>query len=97
MHMRGPPPNGMYAPCPLVTFDMPSENLSGLNSCTSSPHISLSWCKINEFSWTKVPAGKVKLPSLVSSCISRLSCTIGEYSLRTSLKIMFICKMRLIN
>ncbi|KAF7822559.1 cytochrome P450 CYP72A219-like [Senna tora] len=43
MHILGPHPNGKNETWPLVAFDTPSENLSGLNSFTSSPHNSRSW------------------------------------------------------
>ncbi|KAJ0593279.1 hypothetical protein HanRHA438_Chr03g0126081 [Helianthus annuus] len=45
MQILGPPPNGIKAhdPLPWVAFAIPSENLSGLNSVASSPHISGSW------------------------------------------------------
>ncbi|MFS8000925.1 hypothetical protein Hanom_Chr13g01184301 [Helianthus anomalus] len=92
MHIRGPPPNGIYKPSPgFVAFETPSENLSGLNSLASSPQISLSWWKNNVFSWMIVPAGNVTLPSLASSYMSRLSTGATGYSLRTSFNIMFIC------
>ncbi|KAI3754896.1 hypothetical protein L1987_54688 [Smallanthus sonchifolius] len=44
MQTRGPLENGknMLEPLPFVAFTIPCANLSGLNSITSSPHISRS-------------------------------------------------------
>jgi hypothetical protein len=38
MQMRGPQPNGRKAPGSLDDLEIPSANLSGLNSCASLPY-----------------------------------------------------------
>ncbi|CAN0927109.1 hypothetical protein LINGRAHAP2_LOCUS35695, partial [Linum grandiflorum] len=43
---RGPNPKGMNAAgFWFVASEIPSLNLSGMKSSTSSPHISASWCR----------------------------------------------------
>ena len=96
MHIRGPHPNGKNETWPLVAFETPSANLSGLKSFASSPQSSWSW-------WTRIagmetwtPAGKIKFPSFISSWTIRLRTIIGGYSLKTSYKIMVTCDMEYI-
>ena len=68
MHIQGAQPKGKKETRPSVAFEIPTENLSGLNSDALSPHSSWSW-------WTRIvgkqsitPAGNDKLPSFFLFC-----------------------------
>ncbi|GMP66177.1 hypothetical protein CsSME_00026638 [Camellia sinensis var. sinensis] len=92
MHIRGPPLKGKNVPWPFVAFVIPSENLSGLNSNASSPQISGScWIAITG-NVNSTPAGRTSSPSLVGLCIARRMWAAGGYNLRTSYRIMVICR-----
>ncbi|KAH0466569.1 hypothetical protein IEQ34_003807 [Dendrobium chrysotoxum] len=61
-HNRGPMPNGKKASPPLILL----ANLSGRNSCASSPHILRSWCSTSVEICICMPLGRRTLPTLQS-------------------------------
>lgn len=95
MQIRGPQLNGRNAPGFLEAWEIPLVNLSGLNSCTSLPHISGSWFINNKGSSMRTPAGYVMLPIFISLYVLRKNATAGEYNRSTSYRIMVTVLSRL--
>ena len=89
---RGPIPKGKKAAMLLlVALAIPSENLSGLKRCTSSPHILGSWWGARVGMYNNKLAGRVSFPSLTSLSTFLVIAIIGGYNLRDSLMIIPIC------
>ncbi|RWR96160.1 hypothetical protein CKAN_02552900 [Cinnamomum micranthum f. kanehirae] len=84
-----PPPKGKNAIGCFDAFEIPPENLPGLNSCASSPHNSGS--SIGSASST--PGGIENFPSSILLCVCRIIFP-PEYNLIASYRIIGTCGAR---
>lgn len=77
-----------------VTFSTPPENLSGLKSCMSSPHISGSLWSFKLAMKISIPAGRTSLPCVDSRDTVLVIPTTGVYNLMDSFTIIVTCKQK---